>query len=105
LGALDDLCKKKDIRRHTLVVAVETEELLKQAIAEAERVLGSFDRRGTVLLLVLPLAQVRGLHKVQPKKQRERLPPALEPHWIVHRDTPVEAVDATLNLQPTIVQL
>jgi CBS domain-containing protein len=103
LGALDDLFKDKEIRRHTLMVAIETDDLLEHAIAEAERVVGGFDRPGSGLLLVLPVAQVRGLHKVKPKRQRDRLPPAVEPHWIVHRDTPVEVVDATLNLQPTIV--
>jgi CBS domain-containing protein len=103
LGAIDHLFKDKEIRRHTLMVAIETDELLEQAIAEAERVVGGFDRPGSGLLVVLPVGQVRGLHKVQPKRQRDRLPPAVEPNWIVHRDTPVEVVDATLNLQPTIV--
>jgi CBS domain-containing protein len=85
------------------MVAIETDELLEQAIAEAERVVGGFDRPGSGLLVVLPVGQVRGLHKVQPRPRRERLPPALQPSWVVHRDTPVEAVDAILNLQPTIV--
>ena len=103
LGAIDSLFKDKEVQRHTLMVAIETDELLEQAIAEAERVVGGFDRPGSGLLVVLPVDQVRGLHKVQPRPRRERLPPALRPSWVVHRDTPVETVDATLNLQPTIV--
>jgi CBS domain-containing protein len=103
LGAVDDLFKNKETRRHTLMVAVETDELLEQAIAEAERVVGDFDRPGSGLLIVLPVGQVRGLHKVQPRPHRKRLPPAVRTHWIVHRDTPVEVVDATLNLRPTII--
>ena len=103
LGAIDHLFKEKEVQRHTLMVAIETDELLEQAIAEAERVVGGFDRPGSGLLVVLPVGQVRGLHKVQPRPRRDRLPPALQPSWVVHRDTPVEAVDAILNLQPTIV--
>jgi CBS domain-containing protein len=103
LGAIDDLFKDREVRRHTLMVAVETDELLQQAIAEAERVVGGFDRPGSGLLVVLPVGQVRGLHKVQPRPQRKRLPPAVEPGWVVHRDTPVEVVDATLNLRPTTI--
>ena len=103
LGAMSRLFEAEEVRRRTLLVAIETDELLAQAIAEAERVVGGFDRPDSGLLLVLPVAQVRGLHKVQPRPRRERLPPALRPNWVVHRDTPVEVVDATLNLQPTIV--
>jgi CBS domain-containing protein len=103
LGAVDDLFKDKEVRRHTLMVAVETDDLLEKAIAEAEQVVGGFDRPGSGLLLVLPVGQVRGLHKVQPRPQRRRLPPAVSADWIVHRDTPVEAVDATLKLRPTLI--
>jgi CBS domain-containing protein len=103
LGAVDNLFSDKEVQRHTLMVAIETDELLEQAIAEAERVVGGFDRPGSGLLVVLPVGQVRGLHKVQPRPRRERLPPALRPSWVVHRDTLVEAVDAILNLTPSIV--
>lgn len=103
LGAVDHLFRDEGVRRHTLMVAIETDELLEQAIAEAERVVGGFDRPDSGLLLVLPVGQVRGLHKVQPRPRRERLPPAVRPSWVVHRDTPIESADATLCLEPTIV--
>jgi CBS domain-containing protein len=103
LGAVDHLFRDEELRRHTLMVAIETDELLEQAIAEAERVVGGFDRPDSGLLLVLPVAQIRGLHKVQPRPRRERLPPAVRPSWVVHRDTPIESADATLCLEPTIV--
>jgi CBS domain-containing protein len=103
LGAVDDLFNHKEIRRHTLMVAVESDDLLEQAMAEADRVVGGFDRPGSGLLLVLPIGQVRGLHKVQPRRQRKRLPPAVSTDWMMHRDTPVEAVDATLKLRPTLI--
>ncbi|MFC2046373.1 CBS domain-containing protein [Chloroflexota bacterium] len=105
LGALDRLFEAEEVRRRTLLVAIESDELLAQAIAEAERVVGGFDRPDTGLLLVLPVAQVRGLHKVQPKPRQEAPPRAVRPEWMVRRDTPVEVVAETLNLQPTIVGL
>jgi CBS domain-containing protein len=93
------------VRRRTLLVAIESDELLAQAIAEAERVVGGFDRPNSGLLLVLPVAQGRGLHKVQAKPRREKLPPAVRPDWVVQRDTPVGVVAETLNLEPTTVHL
>lgn len=105
LGAIDRLFEAEEVRRRTLMVAIEGDELLAQAIAEAERVVGGFDRPDSGLLLVLPVAQVKGLHKVQPKLRPEKLPPAVYPNWVIQRDTPVEVVVETLNLEPTIVHL
>jgi CBS domain-containing protein len=103
LGAIDRLFETEEVRRRTLLVAIDDEALLEQAIAEAERVVGGFDRPDSGLLLVLPVAQVRGLHKVQPKPRQERLPRAVRPEWMVQRDTPVEEVAQILDLQPTLV--
>jgi CBS domain-containing protein len=105
LGALDRLFEADEVRRRTFLVAIESDELLAQAVAEAERVVGGFDRPNSGLLLVLPVAQVKGLHKVQPKPRPEKLPPAVRPNWVSQRDTPVEVVVETLNLEPTIVHL
>ena len=105
LGAVEHLFEAEEVRRRTLLVAFDSDELLAQAIAEAERVVGGFDRPDSGLLLVLPVAQVRGLHKVQPRPHREKLPPAVRPDWAVQRDTPVEVVIETLNLEPTLVHI
>jgi CBS domain-containing protein len=105
LGALDHLFEAEEVRRRTLLVAIESDELLAQAIAEAERVVGGFDRPDSGLLLVLPVAQVRGLHKVQPRPRREKLPPAVRPDWVIQRDTPVEVAVETLDLKPIVVRL
>jgi CBS domain-containing protein len=103
LGGLGRLFEAEEVRRRTLMIAVEGDELLEQAMAEAERVMGGFDRPDSGLLLALPVAQVRGLHKVQAKPRRERLPRALRPEWMIQRDTPLEEIAQTLELQPTIV--
>jgi CBS domain-containing protein len=103
LGALDRVFEADEVRRRTLLVAVDDDALLEQAIAEADRVVGGFDRPDSGLLLVRPVARVRGLYKVQPKPRQELLPRALRPDWMVQRDTPVEEVAQTLELQPTLV--
>ena len=54
LGALDRLFEADEVRRRTLLVAIEEDELLERAIAEAERVMGGFDRRDSGVLLALP---------------------------------------------------
>jgi CBS domain-containing protein len=104
LGGLDRLFESREIRRRTLLAAVEDEELLAKAIAEAEQVVGGFDQPNTGLLLVLPVTQVKGLHKVLPKPTEEKVVPAVSPNWVALRDTPVEVAAAILDLEPTIVK-
>ncbi len=103
LGALDHLFEDEDVRRRTLLAAIEDDDLLDRAIAEAERVVGGFDRPHSGVLLVLPVAQARGMQKVRPRPPQEPPPPAIRPDWLAWRDTPVEDVAAILNLQPTVV--
>jgi len=104
LGALDRLFEAEEVRRRTLLVAVEDDALLEQVIAEAERIVGGFDRPESGLLLVVPVAQVRGLHKVQPQPRQERLPRALRPEWMIHRNTPVGEAAHLLELHPALVK-
>ena len=105
LRDIDRLFEDKELRRRTLFAAIEDDELLAQAVAEAERVVGGFERPDSGLLLVLPVTQVKGLKKVKSIQSQEALPPAVLPNWIVLRDTPVEEVVAVLNLEPTIVNV
>jgi CBS domain-containing protein len=103
LKGLDRLFESKEVRRRTLFVAIEDDDLLARAVAEAEQVMGGFDRPDSGLLLVLPVTQVKGLRKVMQKPSQEVLPPAVLPNWVVMRDTPIEEANAILNLEPTIV--
>jgi CBS domain-containing protein len=91
------------VRRRTLWAVIEEDKLLAQAVAEAERVVGGFERPESGLLLVLPVAQTKGLHKLLQKPVQEELPPAVRPDWIVLRDTPVEEAAVTLDLEPTLI--
>jgi CBS domain-containing protein len=64
LKGLDRLFESNEVRRRTLFVAIEDDDLLARAVAEAEQVMGGFDRPDSGLLLVLPVIQVKGLQKV-----------------------------------------
>ncbi len=103
LGALNRLLEAEEVRTRTLLAAIEDEELLARAVAEAEQVVEGFDRPDSGILLVLPITQAKGLRKKQPQPPQKVLPPAVRPEWIVRRDTPVEEVAAILDLKPTIV--
>jgi len=104
LGGLDRLFEAEGVRQRTLLAAIDDDELLAQAVAEAERVVGGFDQPDSGLLLVLPVAQAMGLHKARPEPPQEVLPPAMRPDWIVQRNTPVEKMAAILNLEPIVVR-
>jgi CBS domain-containing protein len=103
LGAIDRIFEAREIQRKTLVAVIEDDDLLAQAIAEAERIVGGFDRPNSGVLLVLPVVQAKGLYKVQPQPPQELSPPALRSDWMVLRDTPIEKVDAIMGLEPTII--
>jgi CBS domain-containing protein len=104
LGALGRIFETEELQRRTLLSAVEGDELLAQAVAEAERVVGGFDQPDTGLLMVLPVVEARGLVKASVAPPQKISPPAIRPGWKVQRDTAVEEVDAILNLEPTIVR-
>jgi CBS domain-containing protein len=103
LGAIDRIFEAREIQRKTLVAVIEDDDLLAQAIAEAERVVGGFDRPNSGVLLVLPVTQTKGLYKAQPQPPLELSPPALRSDWMVLRDTTIEKVDAIMGLEPTII--
>ncbi len=103
LGALDRLFEDDEVRRRTLLAAIEDDDLLEQAMAEAEQVMDGFDRPHSGLLLAVPVTHVRGLHKTKPRQTQQELPPVIRPDWSVRRDTPIEVVAEILSLEPTIV--
>jgi CBS domain-containing protein len=103
LGAIDRIFEAREIQRKTLVTVIEGDDLLAQAIAEADRVVGGFDRPNSGVLLVLPVTQAKGLHKSQSQPPQELSPPALRSDWMILRDTPIEKVNAIMGLEPTII--
>jgi CBS domain-containing protein len=103
LGAIDRLFESDEVRRRTLLAAIEDDDLLKRAIAEAERLTGGFDRPNSGLLLVLPVLHARGLHKTPAAREPLNSPGAVQPGWLRWRNEPVEAAAAILNLEPVVV--
>jgi len=103
LSAIDHIFDAREIQRKTLVAIIEDDLLLAQAIAEAERVVGGFDRPNSGVLLVLPVTEAKGLYKTQPQPSQELSPPALRSDWMILRDTRIEKVNAIMGLEPTII--
>lgn len=104
LGALNNLFEAKEVQTRTLFAVFNDEDLLAQAIAEAERIVGGFDRPNSGMMVVVPVSKAFGLYKAALDTPQEVSPPALRSDWSVLRDTPVETVDSLLGLEPTIVQ-
>jgi len=104
LGALERLFETEELRRKTLLAAIEDEALMERAVAEAERIVGGFDKPNSGILFVLPILKAKGLR--QPTSKAEKEIPALdEDHtWSIHRSTPIAEVLTILELEPTIVQ-
>jgi len=104
LAAIDQVFDSVDVQRRTLMTAIEGEELMQRAVAEAERVVGSFDRPNTGVLLVLPVVQISGIHKTQDTQTKAAKARDVRESWVVRRDMPVESVMERFTVEPTIVR-
>lgn len=104
LGAVDRLFDSDEVRRRTLLAAIEDDGLLERAIAEADRLVGGFDRPDSGLLLVLPVTHARGLRKTEAMRDLLSPPGAVQPGWLRWRNEPVRAAAAILNLEPVVVR-
>jgi CBS domain-containing protein len=104
LGALDRLFELEETSRRTLLAAIEDEAVLDRAIAEAERLVGGFDRPGSGLLVVLPALRVLGLHKALPIEAEIRPHKAAHVGWLAWRKKSAAEIAKLLDLQPVIVR-
>ena len=103
LGALSRLFEAEEVRRRTILTAVD-DALLDEAIAEADRVVGGFDRPHSGVMFAVPITRMIGVRNDDDTAAKNVVPPAIQAGWIVHRDTPVETAAATLDLQPSLVR-
>ena len=103
LSASNNLFEAKEVQTRSVISVFEDDELLERAIAEAERVVGGFDRPSSGIILVLPVSQAIGLNKKPAQPTQEVSPPPLRSGWTVLRDTTIEYVDSLLDFEPTIV--
>ena len=109
LGAISELFTSDDVRSKTLLSVIEDDNLLEQAITEAERVIVDFYQPGSGLLFVLPVSRVIGIFRPKPKVEQEPAAPAplseaMTDAALIAREMLVAVVDKTLNLEPVIVQ-
>jgi len=103
LSAINNLFEAKEVQTRSLIAVFEDDDLLARAIAEAERIVGGFDRPSSGVILVLPVSQAIGLYKTPAQIPQEVSPPPLRSDWNVLRDTTIEVVDSLLDFEPTIV--
>lgn len=100
LGALERLFEAEEIRRRTLLTAIEDEALLARAVAEAERVVGGFERPNSGILLVLPVAEARGLRKERPAVPEKAPPHPICAGW---REMRIGDIARAAGLEPVTV--
>jgi CBS domain-containing protein len=103
MGAIGNLFESKEVETRTLIAVFEDDDLLAQAIAEAERITGGFERPNSGVIVVLPVTKAIGVFKADPKPKETVPPPALRSDCEKIRETPIELIDDVLKLEPTIV--
>jgi CBS domain-containing protein len=103
LEGLEQLFESKEVRRRTLLAAFDDEALMHQAVAEAERVVGGFDRPNSGMLLAIPVVFSKGLVKSRDDESEAQLPAAMRSGWDSLRATPIEEADLILDLEPVMV--
>lgn len=104
-GYIDRLFENREVQSRIIIAALDSEEMLEIAIAEAERITGGFDQPNSGLLMAWPITHAIGLRKPEVEEELpEDLPPALRPDWKKLRNTPIEEVDLISHLQPTTVR-
>lgn len=103
LGAVEHVVEASVSGQRTLLLAIQGEDLLNRAIHEAERILGDFDRQNAGILLVVPVAQVRGIQKTRSRSPEKPPPKPVLPGWTSQRNMPIEQVLPVLDLAPTMV--
>lgn len=110
LGAISELFSSDDVRSKTLLLVIEDEALLEQAIIEAEQVIGDFYQPGSGLLFVMPVSRVVGIYRSKSKDEEAGKPSvtpvreALTRADLNARETTVAVIDRILNLSPVIVE-
>ncbi len=103
-GVLDRLFENREVQGKVVIAALDSEDMLEIAIAEAERVMGGLDRPDSGLLMAWPLTHAIGMRKVKTEETLPDVsPPALHPEWLQLRNMPIEEIDLISHLPPTLV--
>jgi CBS domain-containing protein len=104
LSAIEHLFDAEDVRRRTLMTAIKDEEMLDKAVAEAELVVGGFDRPNTGILLVLPVVRSSGIYKKRDLQKEVTEPVSIKASWVARREMPVEELLELFDIKPTVIR-
>lgn len=104
LGGLGRLLEGGEVTQRTLLSVIDDDDLLEQAIAEADEVVDGFDRPHSGILFVVPVSRALGLRKwtqkASPDVQKEEAAPTRP-----RMDQTVADIMAVLRLEPTVVHV
>jgi len=84
------------------LLAVESDEYLEKVTAEAERVVGGFNKPHSGLLLVVPILSTKGLVKLKARTAPEELP-AYASGSNLSRNTRISKIPPVLVMRPTVI--
>ncbi|HZD58553.1 MAG TPA: CBS domain-containing protein [Anaerolineales bacterium] len=105
LGGISRIFEQVELRQRMLLSLIEGDDLLEQAIAEADEVVGGFDRPHSGILFSIPVGQALGLRKwtqdeiLRSKRMEGK---GLESAGL-RLTTPVSEIINVLSLDPAIV--
>lgn len=103
-GVLDRLFENREVQGKVVIAALDSEEILEIAVAEAEQVMGGLDRPNSGLLMAWPLTHAIGIRNAEKEEELSEVsPPALRPKWMQLRNMPIEEVDLISDFPPTLV--
>lgn len=98
---------EEETQQRLLLSVIPDEDLLERAIAEAEQLVGSFDRPHSGILFVLPVQRTLGVHKRRPLSPEELAATAPAPLPASERERiryiPITQVLSMCPIQPAIV--
>ncbi len=104
-GGISRLFDQEEVRQRTLLSLIEGDDLLERAIAEADEVVGGFDRPHSGILFSIPVGRVLGLQKWV-RLEKEQIKPSrdeiLESGKLRLTTQVAEIVDV-LSLEPAVV--
>src|SRR3990170_680657 len=108
LGGISGLFSQVDARQRMLMSLIDDEELLEIAIAEADEVVGGFDRPNSGILFTIPVGKTLGVRKWdQIQQQAVDTSPKIDvsPESVsLSISTPVRNIMGILSLDPAIVR-
>lgn len=106
LGGISKILTQGETQQRTLLSVIADDDLLAQAISEADEVVGGFDRPHSGILFSIPIAQMLGVqkrHRPAPDAVRGSMQSQNDGLALLQRSTCVANVLPMMGLDPIIV--